>query len=158
MSLTNRWLINRLSISCFLVIASCSFGVAQENIAAQPDSVAKISTVNQDQLLAKGNSVFVEIPDDAARAGEKYFIDALKEWGFWNVAATKEEAQFIIQFNIVKKTVIDRAAYLVFKNKEGQEFLRSESYNASTNAFNGYNAFRACARKVVGKFLKRRFK
>ena len=45
----------------------------------------KISRGNPNSLLKKGNNVYIEIPDEASRAGEKYFIDALKEWGYWNV-------------------------------------------------------------------------
>ena len=100
----------------------------------------------------------IEILDEASRAGERYFIEALKEWGYWNIVNNKNEAHFIIVFNIDKKAMLDKSANVTFITREEKEFKKSNSYRASTTAFNGYNAFRAVANKIVGKYFKKEFK
>lgn len=122
------------------------------------NEILKISQENPNELAKKGNRVFVEIPDEASRAGEKYFIEALKEWGYWNIVNDKNEAHFIIVFNIDKKVMLDKSANVTFKTREEKEFRKSDSYRASTTAFNGYNAFRAVANKIVEKYFKKEFK
>jgi len=102
--------------------------------------------------------VFIEIPDEASRAGERYFVESLKDWGYWHVVSDENEAHFIIEFNIDKKAMLDKASWLVFKTREKKEFKKSETYRGSTSAFNGYNAFKAVAQKVVEKYLKKEFK
>lgn len=117
------------------------------------EEVQAISDSNPTSLLAKGNNVFVEIPDDAARAGERYFVNALKNWAFWNVVEDKNQAHFIIQFNLEKKIMLDKKAFVVFKTRDNKEFKKSKEYRSTTNAFNGYNAFKGVAEKVVDKYF-----
>jgi len=109
-------------------------------------------------LTKKGNKVFVEILNDASRAGERYFIDALKEWGYWTVVENENEAHFIIEFNIGKKAMLNKASWAVLKTRDGQEFFETKTYTTTTNAFNGFNAFRKAAKKIVDKSLKKEFK
>jgi len=104
-------------------------------------------------LLEKGNRVFVQIPNDASRAGERYFLIALKDWNYWEIVDDVNEAHFFLEFNIDKKPMGDKVAWVVFKDRNGAEFLRSKSYRATTNAFSGYNAFKAVARKLVKNYL-----
>ena len=63
-----------------------------------------------------------------------------------------------IVFNIDKKAMLDKSANVIFKTREEKEFKKSDSYRASTTAFNGYNAFRAVANKIVEKYFKKEFK
>jgi hypothetical protein len=114
--------------------------------------------VAPEKLLKKGNNVFVEIPDEASRAGERYFLDALRDWGYWNIVTDEKEAHFIIEFNIDKKAMLDKAAFVVFKTRSKKEFKESDTYRASTSAFSGYNAFRAVSIKIVDKYFRREFK
>lgn len=129
-----------------------------KNLVAIDNEMLKISRENPNELTKKGNKVFVEILDEASRAGERYFIEALKEWGYWNIVNNKNEAHFIIVFNIDKKAMLDKSANVTFKTREEKEFKKSDSYRASTTAFNGYNAFRAVANKIVEKYFKIEFK
>lgn len=129
-----------------------------KNLVALDNEMLKISRENPILLTKKGNKVFVEILDEASRAGEQYFIEALKEWGYWNIVNNKNEAHFIIVFNIDKKAMLDKSANVIFKTREEKEFKKSDSYRASTSAFNGYNAFRAVANKIVEKYFRKEFK
>lgn len=74
------------------------------------ESLIKVSRDNPSDLLKKGNNVFIEIPDAASRAGEKYFVESLKDWGYWHIVSDENEAHFIIEFNIDKKAMLDKAA------------------------------------------------
>ena len=121
------------------------------------DELLKTSRNNPELLAEQGNAVFIEIPDEASRAGERYFIEALNEWGYWNVVPSKEEAHFIIEFNIDKKIMLDKSVFVTLKTREGKTFKKSKSYRVTTNAFNGYNAFKGAAQKVVKKYLTKEF-
>jgi len=129
-----------------------------KNLVALNNEILKISRENPLALTEKGNKVFIEIPDEASRAGERYFVNALKEWGYWKVVENINEAHFIIVFNIDKKAMLDKTANVTFKTREEKQFKKSDTYRASTNAFNGYNAFKAVANKIVEKYLKKEFK
>lgn len=129
----------------------------KNNYVVLNEELLKISRKTPSLLTEKGNSVFIEIPDEASRAGEAYFIEALKEWGYWNVVSSAEEAHFIIEFNIDKKVMLDKSASVTLKTREGNEFKKSKPFRASTNAFNGYNAFKGAANKVVEKYLMKEF-
>ena len=114
--------------------------------------------IDDKDLTKKGNKVFIEIPDEASRSGEKYFIDALKEWGYWKIVEDENESQFIIVFYIEKKAMADKSAFVIFKSRAGKEFKKSDSYRASTTAFNGYNAYKGVADKIVKKYFTEEFK
>jgi len=109
------------------------------------------------ELTRRGSSVFVDIPDPASRAGERYFVEALQEWGYWKIVPKLEDADLIVVFNIDKEIMLDKSAFVVLKDGNNNELGRSRSYRASTTAFNGYNAFRAIALKVVRKYFEVEF-
>lgn len=129
-----------------------------KNIVMLDDELLEITTKNPTELLKKGNKVFVEIPDEASRAGEKYFIEELRNWGYWTVVDDVTEAHFIIVFNIDKKAMLDKTSWAVIKTRDNKEIKKTKTYRATTNAFNGYNAFRAAAIKLVDKYFKKEFK
>lgn len=132
--------------------------VFNKNTVALDYESLKTSREDPNALTRRGTNVFVEIPDEASRAGERYFLDALKEWAYWNIVTDRTEAHFIIVFNIDKKAMLDKSAAVTFKTREGKEFKKSKFYRSSTTAFNGYNAFYAVAKKVVEKYLKKEFR
>ncbi len=109
------------------------------------------------EITARGNSVYVEIPDPSSRAGERYFVEALQEWGYWKVVSNLEEADLIIVFNIDKEIMLDKSAFVVIKDRDDKKLCASRSYRSSTSAFNGYNAFRSVAMKVVRKYFEEDF-
>src|SRR5690554_3490284 len=141
-------------VALFFVVG----GVYSQETVTMDDELLKVSRENPIELTKKGNKVFVEIPDEASLSGERYFLDALEEWGYWEIVSEKSEAHFIIVFSIDKKAMLDKTASVVFKTLEDKEFKKSKPYRASTNAFNGYNAFRAAAIKIVDKYFKKEFK
>lgn len=132
--------------------------IFNKNLVALDESLIKISRENPMELTKKGNKVFIEIPDEASRAGEKYFIEALKEWGYWNIVNDENEAHFIIVFNIDKKAMLDKTVEVTFKTREKKEFKKSKTYRVGTTVFNGYNAFKGAANKIVNKYFMEEFK
>jgi hypothetical protein len=122
-------------------------------LASADSTLLSHSRSNPNSLLAKGNYVFVEIPNDASRAGEKYFVELLQGWKYWNVVTDIKDAHFIIEFNIEKKMMLDKSSWLVFKTIDGSPFKESRHYRETTNAWNGYNAFKGAAERVFKKYL-----
>ena len=141
-----------------IVYANGNIDTINRNAVIIDENYLKVSKENPKSLLKKGNNVYIEILDEASRAGEKYFLEAFKTWNYWNVVQTKSEAHFLLEFNIDKKAMMDKAAQVIFKTRDGKEFQKSKFYRSSTSAFNGYNAFRAAAHKVVEKYLRKKFK
>jgi len=131
--------------------------VFNKNTVVLDDELLKTSRENPNSLTSRGNNVFVEIPDEASRAGEKYFLDALKEWGYWNIVTDKHQAHFIIVFDIDKKAMLNKSAAVTLKTREGSVFKQSKYYTSSSTVFVGYNAFYAVAKKVVERYFKNEF-
>lgn len=113
---------------------------------------------NQKELLKRGNKAYIEIPDEESRAGEKYFVNALKKWKYWKIVTNKKAADFIIVFNIDKKAMLYKTAAVTFKTRNGKAFKKSKSYRTGTSVVNGYNAFYGVANKIVDKYFKKEFK
>ncbi|HTA62368.1 MAG TPA: hypothetical protein VK835_07930 [Bacteroidia bacterium] len=124
--------------------------------------LVKLEGFSQDQsfkeLTKRDNKVFIEIPNDASRAGERYFNTYLSEWGYWRIVSTKQEADFIITLNIIKKGMGSKRVYATLLTKDSKEFLKSKNYKAHTSAFNGYNAYWASSKKIVKKYFRKNFK
>jgi len=132
--------------------------VFNNNTVILDDNFLRLSRENPLMLLKKGNNAFIEILDSDSRAGERYFKDALREWGYWNIVDNVKDAQFIINFNIDKAAFLDKRGNVTFKTRGNVEFKKSKSYKGATSAFTGYNAFRAVAIKIVDKYFKKEFK
>jgi hypothetical protein len=113
---------------------------------------------NSQELIKKGNKVFVEIADEDARGGEEYFVRALKEWNYWLVAENLENADFIIQLNLDKKAMGKKTSWAVLKEKNGNLIKTTKKASAHVSAFNGYNPFRASVDELVYKILKKEFR
>lgn len=140
-----------------IIYANGTSDVFNQNTVVLDDGLLKTSREDPSSLTIRGNKVFVEIPDEASRAGEKYFLDALTEWGYWNIVTDKHQAHFIIVFDIDKKAMMDKSASVTLKTREGRVFKQSRSYTSSTTVFVGYNAFYAVAKKVVERYFKNEF-
>jgi hypothetical protein len=133
--------------------------IFNDDVLIFDEELQTISRKYPEVLIKKGNNVFIEIPDEASRAGEKYFIDALQEWGYWNIVDDPKKAHFIIVFNIDKKGMfnLDKKAQVTFKTRENVEFKKSGIYKAKTSAFSGYNSFYAVSKKIVKKYFMKEF-
>ena len=92
-------------VALFFVVGG---GYSQETVTMD-DELLKVSRENPIELTKKGNKVFVVIPDEASLSGERYFLDALEEWGYWEIVSEKSEAHFIIVFSIDKKAMLAMA-------------------------------------------------
>ena len=116
---------------------------------------------SQSDVTKKGNKVFLEFGDAASLEIEPYFIEALKQWGYWEIVTTKTDAQFVIAYVAesfsggfsVGNEFITRYGHIVLKSLDGQELQRSKKMKGSPTAFNGYKAIRDLANKLVKKYL-----
>ncbi len=117
-------------------------------------------------LTKKGNKVFLEFGDAASLEIEPYFIEALKQWGYWEIVTNKTDAQFVIAYVAesfagefsVGNEFITRYGHIVLKTIDGQELQRSKKMKGSPTAFNGYKAIKDLANKLVKKYLMVGFK
>ena len=74
------------TIILFLFIVFFSFPM-QENIPQEVDDIAK-----------KGNKVYLYSHDDNAVVHAQ---NALESWGYWKIAKTEKEADFILKFYLI---------------------------------------------------------
>ncbi len=135
-------------IYLILCVLLCNYSYSQNRTVSKEEFT---------EIIKKGNRVYIEIPDDVSRAGEKYFDTYLTEWGYWKIVSNRDEANFIIVFNITNKGMGDKKVSATFLTKDGIEFLKSKNYKVSTTAFNGYNAYWAAAKKIVKKYFRKYF-
>ena len=119
----------------------------------------------QDQVLKKGNAVFVEASrsDVGSSAGQE-LRDALQSWGYWKVASSRSTADFILKLDTKVsggvtwtswggKSVALNASFLT---KNNEELWETEYYKSSPNGANGYNSQSAAVKKLT-KALKKKF-
>lgn len=108
------------------------------------------------ELTKKGNKVFIEFPNDESRTGETYFIQGLKDWGYWDIVKNENESHFIIVFNM--KLGWRPSLFVTLKTRENKEFKKSKTYSTGPNILNGYNPVRYDVNSIVDKFFKTEFK
>lgn len=107
---------------------------------------------------AKGNKVFIECPDNDAQQAEKQFVNNLREWGYWTVVKTKDEADFKIVLNVIPKAMSVKLGWIALQTNDGKTIKESDKFKASPTVFNGYNSYNEMSDKLVNKFLKKEFK
>lgn len=128
------------------------------NVVVKEEKPLKTSDENPNESTKRGNNVFIELPDVTSRAGEKYFVEALEEWGYWNIVKNKHDADFIIVFDIDEKMMGDRSACVTLKTIDNKQIKKSRYYRSSMNIFNGYNTEKGVANKIVEMYLMMEFK
>jgi hypothetical protein len=127
--------------------------------------IVSVTAIGQDQALKKGNAVYVEAnKSDVGQSAAQELASALKEWGYWNVTASKSGADFVLKLDSRVsggvtwtswggKSVALSASML---DKKGEQLWQSEYYKASPNGANGYNSQSASVKKLT-KAIKRKF-
>ncbi|WP_291116412.1 MULTISPECIES: hypothetical protein [unclassified Empedobacter] len=113
---------------------------------------------NIDLIFKQNNNVYIERVDEANLDAENYLVDALNNWGYWNIINNKEEADFIIEFSLRKRIMGDRTTKVILKTLSGKVYKESKNYTASPTAFSGYNGSRASVQKLVNGFFVKTFK
>jgi len=113
---------------------------------------------NPKQAIERGNNVYIISADVTSKKGEEYFKQDMKGWGYWNVVDSKEAAHFIIVFNIENRGMSRYKAWVSFRTIDGQEFKVSPPVKRNVNIYNGYNAAKPLAKKIIEKYFKKEFK
>ena len=113
---------------------------------------------NPKEAIKKGNNVFIKVPDEVSEKGKEHFIDYLKYWGYWNVVEDKNKAHFILELTIENRSWGFFRGFATFKTIDGLEFRKSESFKATANAWNGWNAAKDLSNKLVEDYLKKEFR
>ena len=111
-----------------------------------------------DDAISKGNNVLITSIDAVSKKGEKYFIDKLNYWDYWNIVEEKNKAHFIIELTIEKRGLGFFRMWATFKTIDGLEFKKSKYFKTSVNAFNGYNAAKDLSKKLVEDYFKKEFR
>lgn len=127
--------------------------------------VSSLALAQSEEPLKKGNTVYVESLSKNENSQEtlKAFVDQLQEWGYWKVAANKSSADFIIKLNLEASRGIrvtswggtSMACSARFYDKSDALLWETDTYRASPNGTNGFNAKRAAARKLVNAIEKK---
>jgi hypothetical protein len=89
----------------------------------------------------------------------------LKEWGYWQVVAKQEAADFHIDIDVTASKGITLTSWggtsfvLVAKlvDKEGEIVWESNAYKSSPNGTNGFNSSKAVVKKLM-RDLRNKFK
>src|SRR5690606_10956297 len=115
----------------------------------------------------KGSKVYVigeSKNEDAMKAIDR-LIDELKDWAYWEVKPTKDEADFVLKADIKASkgmtltswggTSYTLTAQIIAKG--GNDLWESAQYKASPNGTNGFNAGNAVVKKFM-RALKKKFK
>ena len=119
----------------------------------------------QDQLLKKGNTVYVEsAKSDVGKSAGAEFRSALQNWGYWQVTESKKNADFIIQLDTKISGGVTWTSWggkgvalsAAMKSPSDETIWESEYYKSSPNGANGFNSQSAAVKKLM-KGLKRKF-
>lgn len=117
--------------------------------------------------FAKDSKVFVENSsknENAAKTtGE--LVNRLNEWAYWNVVDSPEDADFKINVDISVSKGITATSWggtsyeLTAKLIDGKDKIiwESNTYKASPNGTNGFNAGKAVVKKLM-RDLRKKFK
>ncbi|GAB3762634.1 hypothetical protein [Spirosoma pomorum] len=110
-------------------------------------------------LFKKGNSVYVESSskNPNVQETEQAFVAHLRESGLWTVTSSKQQANYVIKLDVETSkgirltswggTSVDCSAKIYDKNDA--VVWESDTYKASPNGTNGFNAKKAAARKLA---------
>lgn len=119
------------------------------------------------ELISKGNSVYIEINDIKKNTGGAY--DSFKrhllsdEWNRWNLVDSKEEADYICRLNIDKKglnvmsmTSSGARVRVIAEilTPDGKSVWKSKRQQGNVSVFTGGDALSDAMRKVIRRSLK----
>lgn len=122
------------------------------------------NTENVEELIAKGNKVFVEVIDvkNNIKEEQEMFVEYLNgdEWGKWDLVENKEDADFVCKLTLEKKgagvsfSVGARVeGYVEICTVDDKNVWTSKKQKGNTNEFTGYNALKDIMRKVIRRSL-----
>lgn len=116
--------------------------------------------------LAKGKNVYVmqTSANDNVKDYKDDAIAAIKDWGYWNVVDTKENADIIFDLKADSHKGITITSWggqtvslnVALLSKSGEKLWQSETYETSPNGTNGFNGGKGSLRKLI-RNLKKKF-
>ncbi len=140
---------------CLLFFMAIFFTLNGQNSASVKD------------VIAKGNSVFIEINDinkntPGALDVFKSYLDS-DMWGKWNVVNSKEEADFVCRLNIEKKGMNVMSATSMgarvrviteILTKDGVSVWKSKKQQGNATIYTGMDALADAMRKAIKRSIK----
>lgn len=115
----------------------------------------------------KGSKVYVagESKNEDAIAATNKLIDELKDWAYWEIKSTKDDADFVLKADIktsegITLTSWGGTSYTLraqITDKGGEVLWESSQYKASPNGTNGFNAGNSVVKKFI-RALKKKYK
>jgi hypothetical protein len=100
----------------------------------------------------KGSKVYLQTDNEKEKNSASHLTDRIKNWGYWDVVLTKEEADYFIELVIREKGGGIRG-YIIIKTKTGTELARSKNIKAHGDPANGFSAYRGWS-IGIGRWLK----
>ncbi|WP_421826100.1 hypothetical protein [Larkinella sp.] len=127
--------------------------------------VSSVALAQSGEPFKKGNTVYIESlsKNENSQETHKAFVDQLQEWGYWKVTFDKSSADFIIKLNLEASKGITATSWggtsmacsARFYDKSDALRWETDTYKASPNGTNGFNAKRAAVRKLVNAIEKK---
>jgi len=108
-------------------------------------------------IVARGNWVYIEARSPASVDGAAYLIEAIQDWKYWKVVPNSKDADMIIELKVDSDEGLEKSAFVEVKDRENRLLSKSVSYRSGTDGYNGYNAYRGIATKLVNEYFKKEF-
>jgi hypothetical protein len=80
------------------------------------------------KAVPKGSKIFIEAPSKPVL---NIALEKLGEWGYWQLAPTKEDADFLIYFIVEKRTTMDINFSADFVNKANKTVYSTRPVNSA---------------------------
>ncbi|GAB3334379.1 hypothetical protein GCM10027299_42550 [Larkinella ripae] len=127
--------------------------------------VSLTALAQTDGQFKKGNTVYIEstTKNESSQETVNAFAENLKEQGYWQVASDKQAADFVIKLSVEASKGITATSWggtsvacsAQVCDKSGSVLWESDTYKASPNGTNGFNAKKAAARKLAKAIEKK---
>ncbi len=112
----------------------------------------------QKESLEKGKKVYVAAgsSDDAQKVAA-YTREKLSDWGYWKVADTKKEADFVLRLEIGTHGGVTWTSWggksvqvmATMETRDGKNIWQSKRYKSSPNGSNHFNSANASVNKLI---------
>lgn len=100
----------------------------------------------------KGSKIYLEADNEREQNITSHLTDRIRNWGYWDVVLTKDEAEYLIELVVAEKGT-GAKGYVLVKKKDGTELAKSKTIKAQGDPGNGFSAYRGFS-IGIGRWLK----
>jgi len=104
-------------------------------------------------MPAQGSKVFIECDNGEEERTLPHMTDRIQRWGYWTTVNSKDDADFVIELNILDRKMPTLKGFVIVKKKDGTEIARSMTIRTDGDPGNGFSAWRGFS-IGIGRWLK----